>query len=267
MKLPHTYTVQVVNVLIQITFHKPSFLTLPYQSFAEMTSLSVDGFRAKSSRQIDYYIDVVEQLGFKTYQPKDSEDTYINFYKKNGPNRYFLYHHASLYHFHLLLRKVLVEEIIHQGGMILHASACNVENGAVIFLAPSGGGKSTIIHELKDAYPSLADDLVVLLPKNKEWHLYQIPNLEKANWIVYGNNNYPVHGMYFLKKSTQEDIKKLENPAEIYSKLLRQVILRKKQNTREEMAPIPSLCTSVPFYILDYKKHSSSLKDLILYRQ
>ena len=51
----------------------------------------------------------------------------------------------------------------HQRELVIHASAVRTGKGALLFLGPSGTGKSTICQLLSDRAPQLANDAVYLL--------------------------------------------------------------------------------------------------------
>lgn len=62
-----------------------------------------------------------------------------------------------------LLDTVLMSTALLSGFPALHASAVNGPRGAVAFMSPAGGGKTTIAAELvRRGYPLVADDVVVL---------------------------------------------------------------------------------------------------------
>ena len=55
------------------------------------------------------------------------------------------------------------------GILLLHASAVQTKKGALIFLGPSGTGKSTVCLRLHPYVSPLADDKIHLVPQNGHW--------------------------------------------------------------------------------------------------
>lgn len=57
------------------------------------------------------------------------------------------------------------------GLLFLHASSVITEHGLLLFMGPSGTGKSTICRMLADRYAPLADDVTCLWPiGGNQWH-------------------------------------------------------------------------------------------------
>ena len=67
---------------------------------------------------------------------------------------------------HLLVDQVIPRVIAHQGWIVLHASAIEMEGRIIAFLGESGWGKSTLaISFYEQGFPLLTDDSLLLKPK------------------------------------------------------------------------------------------------------
>ena len=67
---------------------------------------------------------------------------------------------------HLLVDQVIPRVVAHQGWIVLHASAIEVEGGIVAFLGESGWGKSTLATSFYEkSYPLLTDDCLLIKPE------------------------------------------------------------------------------------------------------
>jgi hypothetical protein len=64
---------------------------------------------------------------------------------------------------HLLVDQVIPRVIAHRGHTVMHCSANQVADGAVLFIGDSGAGKSTLATSLyRQGYPLLSDDCLLL---------------------------------------------------------------------------------------------------------
>jgi hypothetical protein len=80
--------------------------------------------------------------------------------------------------------KILLARALSQnGGMLLHGAAVAHGGGAAAFIAPSGGGKSTLAKMAALGGVSvLADELVAVFPISGEWWAYGTPWHVGAAW-------------------------------------------------------------------------------------
>ncbi len=72
------------------------------------------------------------------------------------------------------LRLVLSHELPAQGGVLVHGAGYGDARGAVVFLAPSTGGKTTTTRKLPEANV-LSDDQVGLRCIDGVWHAFALP--------------------------------------------------------------------------------------------
>jgi hypothetical protein len=81
-------------------------------------------------------------------------------------------------------------------GFFIHSSGVVRENGAAIFLAPDGGGKTTVANSVPTE-SVLCDDQVILKYKQERFFAYPTP------WgrISGRREAAPVHGLYFIEKA------------------------------------------------------------------
>lgn len=105
------------------------------------------------------------------------------------------------------------------GIVLIHASAVSVDSGALIFLGPSGTGKSTIRRLLSGLAHSLADDMVYLIPRTK------------GRWTVADAGTRPLNGPL----SEQE--------AASFQGVPLRAIFRLCQASEPHLEPIPALET------------------------
>lgn len=76
---------------------------------------------------------------------------------------------------HLLVDQVIPRVVAHQGSIVLHASAIEIDGGVIAFLGESGWGKSTLATSFyEQGYPLLTDDCLLLKPE--EGKIVAIPS-------------------------------------------------------------------------------------------
>lgn len=72
---------------------------------------------------------------------------------------------------HLLLDQVIPRVVAHLGGIVLHASAVQLEGGGVVFLGESGWGKSTLAASFhQNGYQVLTDDCLLVTMVRDQVH-------------------------------------------------------------------------------------------------
>lgn len=100
------------------------------------------------------------------------------------------------------------------GIVLLHASAVAMEGGAVLFLGPSGTGKSTMCRLLGGLARPLADDAVYVIPRGARWwevadamdRVLEGPLLEKE---AEGLRGMPLLAAFGLRQSNKPCLESL----------------------------------------------------------
>lgn len=83
--------------------------------------------------------------------------------------------------FNTLLKRILVKLFLDDNGLVLHGSAVEHEGRVYVFVAPSGGGKSTTAKILeKCGWRHVADDLVFLRKVAGKWYIHGSLVIEKS---------------------------------------------------------------------------------------
>lgn len=77
---------------------------------------------------------------------------------------------------HLLLDQVLPRCLAHQGKLIIHASAIQVEGGILIFVGSSGSGKSTLVGYFHQYGQPIVSDDAVWIKYNRDSQIVAIPS-------------------------------------------------------------------------------------------
>jgi len=188
---------------------------------------------------------------------------------------------------HLLVDQVLPRLLAHEGHLLLHACAVNVDGRTLLFLGKSGWGKSTLAALFHQAgYRLYSDDCVLLKRKELEWQalatypslrLYEdsMENHFPANTASSPVSEHsekqrislkpcldekiaPVHAMYFLSSpdTAGNDIAITPMmPASTCIELIHrsfQLDVADPVHSRKLMASAAALTSSVPAFRLSY---------------
>ena len=125
--------------------------------------------------------------------------------------------------------------LLHQGGLILHASYIIWKGGAILFTAPSGTGKSTQA-ELWAEYQHaevINGDRAVLREKDGEMRAYGLPFAGSSGICV--NKSAPVRAVVVLAQAAENAVYEL-TPAEAIKHLYSQCALNRWN--REEVEEV-----------------------------
>ncbi len=107
------------------------------------------------------------------------------------------------------LDQILLINLLVGKGLLIHAAGMVIDSKGYLFAGPSGAGKSTICSLFKDAdrCTMLSDDRIVVRKTGQEFFMYGTPWPGDAGIAV--NDSAKLHGIFFLKHSSENKIKKL----------------------------------------------------------
>lgn len=209
----------------------------------------------------DFIIDIIEQRNFLYYNR--NKVGLIELFREKTSNHLTTYYQLSIIQFQLLINNALHYLLKKYNGCILHASANAIKDEAVIFLGPTGQGKSTIMKLLNKSYPALADDSIILRKIKNKFYVFQTPTIEKESWVKKSSNSYPLKSIFFLgKKATVFCIKRLIDKNTILNILIRQ-LLGDQSNSKKQIIFLMDLLRGfTSFYSIKFLKKQNQLLDL-----
>jgi hypothetical protein len=164
----------------------------------------------KPTKRIDFTIDIVWD-DVEECIVNNTTSVYIHFFVRNANTQITSFYRISLFEFQSILLNVLVELLLKNGGVILHASSVLRSGYADVFVGKSGSGKSTITSLLKKKYEILADDVVIIRKINRCVYLFQTPFLQKNLSIKKDKKKYMLGNIFSLIKSPKLTIEKVKN--------------------------------------------------------
>lgn len=171
----------------------------------------------------EYRIELKEKENPAILYQKKQKEGYVNFYKEKSENEMICYFNISLFQFQYILMYILQKLLSFKNGFMLHSSAVEMDNNAYIFLGTQSAGKSTIMKFLHgEKYKAIADDSVIIKKEGNYFYLYQTPFIEKQYWIDKGMKRFNINKIFFLKKSNEFRIEKINSHEIILTLLLKQ---------------------------------------------
>jgi len=153
-------------------------------------------------KDIDFTIELQRKLPIILTKKKNN---FLHLYQ-NFPRKLVTYQHISFTQFVIIFRFALQKLLSQNEGMLLHASASNFHNKAILFMGQNGAGKSTIVNLLSDTYPIIADDSIIIKKEKGFFYVYQSPFFEKGLTKKNPKKKYIVDSIFFLRKSKNLNI-------------------------------------------------------------
>ena len=223
-----------------------------------MTSVKAQAQNSKTKmlcKIADLLVEVPEEDGmspriqdYKTTQTK-SADIIIrancyetSHYPQNTTNEFVAYMESA---------RQFYRELRRFGGLMLHASAVELDGKAYLFSAPCGTGKSTHTRLWQQVFGERAhvfnDDKPALRLIDGKWYAYGTPWCGKDGINI--NMKAELAGICFLKQAPQNKIRRLDQKQAI-SNILWQTMNRFKKVEMMELAfsHVENLVTTIPVY-------------------
>ena len=142
--------------------------------------------------------------------------------------------------------------LLKYGGMMLHASALELDGGAYLFSGPSGVGKSTHTGLWQKEFPSARlfnDDKPALRKIDGVWYAYGTPWSGKHGINI--NMRVPLRGICFLRQGEENSIRRLKN-IEAVSAVMSQTIrgFKTERGLDKLINTLGQLVEDIPIYEL-----------------
>ena len=226
------------NIQINVKYSKEQFDKPNFDRFIFKDENSSFGYKKKD---IIFYNRRNKLASLAIFNPRNDN---INFYTQEKSGHLLLY----------LFPGILYSMILYKyNAIMLHASAVYDGRRAYVFIAPSGGDKSTISRlALEQGYKVLNDDRVIVKKEKGKFYIYGNP--WHGEIFKTENSRLRLDGIYFIRKS---DINKLR-PC---SKRRALCGIMKNMFCLADRDDMINLCVELVeksgFYIFEFKKDNS----------
>jgi hypothetical protein len=217
----------------------------------------------KKPTKIDFEIEFLDSKDPELLNMVDNQITYIPLFKTISDRKIITFYQLGIYNFEIVLKNAMFYILKKNGGFGIHASASNIKQKAYLFLAESGGGKSTTAELLKDKFPTLNDDITLIRKLGTKYYLFQTPFVEKPWWIKKTTKLYPVGKIFFLHKSSEFKAILKSNILNLKPEVLPQIIAAQNPDKIIFKNVNDFIKSTNNFYDLYFAKESNGLIKLI----
>ncbi len=142
-------------------------------------------------------------------------------------------------------------------GLIIHASGVKIGSRVILFCAPSGGGKSTIVEMIlrlaKNKCVIINDDRIIIRKKNGCFVAYGTP--WHGEYPFVSNSSGILSKIYILKKDRRTYVERLSRSEAfpiIYQRVIRGVISSCFQKNRIHMSEV--IVNRIPVLYLHFRR-------------
>lgn len=160
---------------------------------------------------------------------------------------------AGGYEEFISLYRSIAGQLPRFGRMVVHGAAISYEDAGLLFIAPSGTGKSTHIKLWRQFFGAQVDiingDKPIVSVEDGGIYLHGTPWAGKEGWQK--NRSAPLKAICLLRRGKTNRIRKAD-PLTHLPALMRQVYLpTEAEALQQTLALVDQLSARVPFYILE----------------
>lgn len=218
-----------------------------------------------SSTKIDFEIrftSVPNQMGI--IEKNNGKDHYYLALRRDFASRKIIaFYFTSLPVLQILMREIL-SFLVEKDGFLLHASSCQDKKGNLkLFLAPSGGGKTTTANLLSKGRfcMKFSDDLLIIRRKKGKWFFFSPPLIEKGTYPV--EKKAKSAEMYFVKKSDHASKEPLMRKNKILKTIINQIWVRSEKLEKKTLVNAMSFVAENEFYLLKATLNAKVMQKLL----
>lgn len=254
---------QIAGMVIKLKF-KPSRIVYPQQRIKSELLKNYRNFMIDRSKRPDFVIEYLWNDHPETLTKKNDRRVYMDIgIRKANENKLILFYQSSESQFELILRDVLIDLLIKNKGLALHASAVLINNKAQVFLAKSGGGKTTIANLLSNAQQKLAEDIIFIKKIREDYFFYQTPFHEGNDLIKKTNKRFKIGSFFFLRKSKRIKRELIKNKQRILTILLKQVLFRANDQLIKSTIVVNEIVQKYNFFNLFFTKDEEKINNFL----
>lgn len=232
-----------IDCSIQILYNK-KFDVGNVQPFLEKNGR----FYFKDGDSCGFYDYVGENNKYYTYMKTDLMRRNIVFYYNDLSDMFGIPSDEGIGN---VLGQLFKEVLIHNGGLVIHASTIKYKGEAVTFTAPSGTGKSTHTALWQQYYPEtviINDDAPAIRKKDGKFRAYGTPWSGKTD--INENVSAPLKAMVFLERSKDCRIEEISGMA-AFLRMIKEIPMYPFKETSDKMMQtINEMFSEVPSYLL-----------------
>jgi hypothetical protein len=197
------YYYKVAKFIIEVLLDNQPNKKLKNMLFNCLSEFSID----KRDNSTDLYLELKNR--YESEYVLMNNKVFLKLYEREKPNKFISSAKINPEHLQLLLKNAIKYAMKRHKDFLFHASACLIDNKAVLFTGESASGKSTIVKLLSKNYRPLCDDLAIIRKENNGYVVYQTPYKEKNRYSK-SSQGYIIDSLYFVHRSNYFRIKPLD---------------------------------------------------------
>ena len=259
-----SFTVSIAGFFIKLSFLASKKIDVfGTESFTEALKQQFDGFIVRKPARSDFIIEFAPRQFENLFLTAKNRKMYIELLEYKKKNVIRTSYTISKTQLVIIMREVLQMLLSRNNGVVLHASAVEVNGKAYIFFGDSGAGKSTSMLMLKDKFRPLSDDSIVLRKTNGVYMAYQTPFQEKNEVVKKKIEGVPFGKAFFLVKSDSFGVKNIKRKQLLINKMARQLFITKDSMPFQMKHLMAFVGSSDEFYNLRFAKDPLAMQKFI----
>ena len=160
------------------------------------------------------------------------------------------------------LYRSIAEKLPDFSRFVIHGASVTFDNKGIVFIAPSGTGKSTHIKLWRKVFKSRVDiingDKPIIDLSGQTPKIWSSPYAGKENWQK--NVCAPLYAVVLLRRAKSDRINK-EQPSKYLSEVISQIYKPKQSGGfAKTVAAADKMFKTVPFYILECTPTDNAVK-------
>ena len=226
MKVDKEYFLSQAGFSVRVVF-KPTEFGYAQKVLISSFQKAWAGFLSRRSKKVDFTVVVSSDAGDKEILVRGGRRYYYLTYTRDfAHGKIDTYYTVNLRGLDLLFREIFAF-LIRKDGFLLHASSVVDRKGALsVFMARSGGGKTTTASLYKGGgYYKFGDDIILVRKMSGRWKFFSPPFIEKNE--IPRKNQASRAKFYVVKKSLKPNLALIKEKKVLLPFLLGQIWLNR----------------------------------------
>ncbi len=230
---------------------------------------SSGGFLLSSSKKTDFEIRFTDtnltdtNLIEVVHKQRKIKQFYLIFQRDFASGKVIAYYHTNLPALQMLLKEVFTF-LIKRDGFLLHASGCLDKAGNLqLFLAPSGGGKTTVSDLLSKGkgFIKFSDDILIIRKMGGQWNFFSPPFVEKQTLPV--KREAEKAELFFIKRSKKAAKMEICDSKKVLRLLLKQIWSKTGDIDKKTLKNAMAFSIENRFYWLDSVLDAKAMRRIL----